>query len=84
MIAPMIAIAGNSPFFMGQALCSESRIAIFDSVLNEKNQESRVFLPTEIWQDASLNEYFAKLMEYRPWLSCIADEPVENLWHCVY
>jgi gamma-glutamyl:cysteine ligase YbdK (ATP-grasp superfamily) len=78
--APVLAVSGNSPFFLGHRLWEETRIALFTQAVDHRDDlERRVSQPRvsfgRRWLDRSAIEIFAEVVrDHAPLLSTVSDE----------
>lgn len=78
--APVLAIAGNSPYFLGHRLWDETRIALFKQSVDIRHGHRRRSMPSRVsfgsrWLDDSAMEVFADAVRtHEPLLPILSDE----------
>ena len=80
--APALAVAANSPTFLGHRLWHETRVALFKQAVDdrghEKNRESRVGLGSEWVREGALEIFMRNVERHEPLLPIVSDEdPLE-------
>lgn len=78
--APVLAVAGNSPFFLGHRLWEETRIALFQQSVDFRDKHLQRTLPPRVgfggrWLEHSAIEVFADAVRtHDPILPIVSDE----------
>lgn len=78
--APVLAVAGNSPFFLAHRLWDETRIALFQQSVDHRNDLARRVMPARVsfgnhWLERSAMEIFAEAVRtHDPLLAVVSDE----------
>ena len=78
--APVLAAAGNSPFFLGHGLWDETRIALFKQSVDFRDGHRRRTVPSRVsfgtrWLERSAMEIFADAVRtHEPILPILSDE----------
>jgi hypothetical protein len=78
--APVLAIAGNSPFFLGHRLWEETRIALFQQSVDHRDERTRRVMPARVsfghrWLERSAMELFADAVRtHEPLLPILSSE----------
>ena len=78
--APVLAVAGNSPFFLGHRLWDETRIALFKQSVDFRDGHKRRTMPSRVsfgsrWLERSAMEIFADAVRtHEPILPILSDE----------
>jgi hypothetical protein len=77
---PVLAVSGNSPFFLGHRLWDETRIALFKQSVDFRDGHRRRTIPSRVsfggrWLERSAMEIFADAVRtHEPLLPIISDE----------
>jgi hypothetical protein len=85
--APVLAIAGNSPWFLGHDLWAETRIALFKQSVDFRDGQRRRTLPPRVsfgsrWLERSAMEIFADAVRtHEPLLPAMSDEDPQVALH---
>ncbi len=84
--APVLAVAGNSPFFLGRRLWEETRIALFEQAVDDRDEAGRGRLAARVafghgWvRDGALELFEESVRLHDPLLPVLADEdPLDQL-----
>ncbi len=84
--APVLAVAGNSPFFLGHRLWEETRIALFEQAVDDRDEAGRGRLAARVafghgWvRDGALELFEESVRLHDPLLPVLADEdPLDRL-----
>jgi gamma-glutamyl:cysteine ligase YbdK (ATP-grasp superfamily) len=78
--APVLAVAGNSPLFLGRLLWEETRIALFEQAADDRDASARSRLVSRVafgtdWLRASALEPFEEsVRHYEPLLPLVGEE----------
>jgi gamma-glutamyl:cysteine ligase YbdK (ATP-grasp superfamily) len=78
--APALAVAGNSPFFLGRRLWEETRIALFEQAVDDRDEAGRGRLAARVafghgWvRDGALELFEESVRLHDPLLPVLADE----------
>jgi gamma-glutamyl:cysteine ligase YbdK (ATP-grasp superfamily) len=78
--APVLAVSGNSPFFLGHQLWDETRIALFQQSVDHRDDLARQVMPARVsfgtrWLERSALELFAETVRnHDPLLPVLSDE----------
>jgi hypothetical protein len=78
--APVLAVAANSPFFLGHRLWDETRIALFKQSVDFRDSHARRTLPSRVsfgsrWLERNAMEIFADAVRtHEPILPILSDE----------
>jgi gamma-glutamyl:cysteine ligase YbdK (ATP-grasp superfamily) len=79
-IGPVLAVSGNSPFFLGRELWEETRIALFEESADDRDierrwrRDGRVAFGSE-WVSGGAAELFARCVrDYEPLMPAITDQ----------
>lgn len=88
-IAPVLAVSGNSPVFLGRRLWEETRIALFEQSADDRDEERRWRREGRVhfgpgWVSRGAEEVFAwGVREFEPLLPLVddAEDPVEVVRH---
>lgn len=78
--APVLAVSGNSPFFLGHRLWEETRIALFQQSVDFRDDHRARTLPPRVafgerWLEGSAMEVFAEAVRtHEPILPILSDE----------
>jgi gamma-glutamyl:cysteine ligase YbdK (ATP-grasp superfamily) len=78
--APVLAVAGNSPFFLGVGLWEETRIALFEQAVDDRDESGRGRRPARVafgrgWVRNGAYELFEEsVRQHEPVLAALADE----------
>lgn len=80
-IGPVLAVSGNSPFFLGRTLWEETRIALFEEAADDRDiarrdrKDARVGFGSD-WVHEGAYEVFDRYVDdYEPVLPMLSDEP---------
>ncbi|MFI6322715.1 glutamate--cysteine ligase [Nonomuraea sp. NPDC050556] len=80
-IGPVLAVSGNSPFFLGKSLWEETRIALFEEAADDRDiarlarRDGRVGFGSD-WVREGAYELFERYVEdYDPVMPMLSDEP---------
>lgn len=80
-IGPVLAVSGNSPFFLGRKLWEETRIALFEEAADDRDisrlarKDARVGFGSD-WVREGAYELFERYVEdYDPVMPMLSDEP---------
>ncbi|CAN5791283.1 hypothetical protein BH23ACT10_BH23ACT10_30810 [soil metagenome] len=85
--APVLAVSGNSPFFLGHRLWEETRIALFQQSVDFRDEHLERTLPPRVafgrrWLESSAIEVFAEAVRtHDPILPILADEDPRTAVH---
>jgi gamma-glutamyl:cysteine ligase YbdK (ATP-grasp superfamily) len=84
--APSLAVAGNSPFFLGRRLWEETRIALFEQAVDDRDEAGRGRLAARVafgngWvRDGAIELFEEGVRLHDPLLPVLADEdPLDRL-----
>jgi gamma-glutamyl:cysteine ligase YbdK (ATP-grasp superfamily) len=78
--APTLAVAGNSPFFLGRRLWEETRIALFEQAVDDRDEAGRGRLAARVafghgWvRDGAIELFEESVRLHDPLLPVLADE----------
>jgi len=78
--APVLAVAGNSPLFLGRRLWEETRIALFEQAVDDRDEAGRGRLASRVafgngWvRDGALELFEESVRLHDPLLPMLADE----------
>ncbi len=80
-LAPLTAIAANSPFFLRKQLWDETRIPLFEQTLVTKTQGKSRALFGDRYIDSMYDLYSENIERFSFWLDVCRDAPLEEMWH---
>lgn len=84
---PVLAVSGNSPFFLGHHLWDETRIALFQQSVDHRDEMERRTIPARVsfgsrWLERSAMEMFADAVRtHEPLLPILSDEDPATAVH---
>ena len=81
--APVLAVAGNSPTFLGHQLWEETRVALFKQSVEDRDRRNprrpgRVMLGTGWLRDGALELFTESVRLYRPLLPYVSSAPAPD------
>jgi gamma-glutamyl:cysteine ligase YbdK (ATP-grasp superfamily) len=78
--APVLAVAANSPIFLGRALWDETRVALFEQAADDRDESGRTRRPARVafgsgWaRDGAMGLFEESVRVYEPLLPVVGEE----------